>query len=155
MRAWRNVCRLIHEFRRLLIMSCLYMIREIVLVSKKQSKKGDHVMRYGFKLKIRPGTEEEYIIRHQNVHGELLQAFKEYGIKTYSIFMDGTTLFGYIEADDVTESMRRIGETKANVIWQQFMADIIINEEGSSGELKEVFYITSDEGDRHEITFDS
>lgn len=112
-------------------------------------------MRYGFKIKIRPGTEEEYMIRHQNVHEELLETFKEYGIKTYSIFMDGTTLFGYIEADDVTESMRRIGETKANVIWQQFMADIIINQEGSSGELKEVFYFTSKEGDRHEITFDS
>jgi L-rhamnose mutarotase len=97
-------------------------------------------MRHGFKITIRHGTEEEYVSRHQNVHEDLLQAFKEYGIKTYSIFMDGTTLFGYIEADDVEESMKRIGETTANTVWQQFMSNIIVSEEGKSGVLKEVFY---------------
>ncbi|QSO49267.1 L-rhamnose mutarotase [Alicyclobacillus mengziensis] len=31
--------------------------------------------------------------RHQAVYEELLAAFRQYGITTYSIFMDGTTLF--------------------------------------------------------------
>ncbi len=37
----------------------------------------ESVQRVGFVLKIRPGTEKEYRVRHQHVYPELLQAFHE------------------------------------------------------------------------------
>lgn len=102
--------------------------------------------RFGFKLKIRQGTAEEYKRRHQAVHGELLAAFEAYGITTYSIFIDGTTLFAYMEAPNVQEVLSKLGDTPANTRWQQFMSDILVqDEDGRTMEpLEEVFFFVPD-----------
>ena len=84
--------------------------------------------RFGFKLTIQPGAEEEYLLRHQTVYPELLQAFREVGIKTYSIFMDGLTLFAYMEVDDFETAMETLNKHPANIKWQKFMSDILIKD---------------------------
>ncbi|MCY0888283.1 MAG: L-rhamnose mutarotase [Alicyclobacillaceae bacterium] len=98
--------------------------------------------RIGFKLRIRPGTEAEYKERHKAVYPELLSAFEDYGIQSYSIFMDGTTLFGYIEADDPEAALRALDENLANRRWQQYMSDILLADERGVTlcPLEEVFY---------------
>lgn len=99
-------------------------------------------MRYGFRLRIREGNEEEYVKRHQAVYAELLQAFKDYGVETYSIFMDRTTLFAYIQVDNLQELMKALDENDANRRWQAFMSDMLIpNEDGvTMVPIPEVFY---------------
>lgn len=98
--------------------------------------------RGGFKLTIRPGTEAEYKERHQRVYQELLDEFQAYGITTYSIFMDGCTLFAYMEAADIERVFAQLAETPANMRWQAFMSDILVP--GENGEtmqpLEEVFF---------------
>lgn len=98
--------------------------------------------RYGFRLRIRPGFEEEYKKRHQEVYPELLQAFKDYGIQTYSIFMDGTTLFAYMETEDISAVMKALESNEANQKWQAFMSDMLIpDDEGvTMVPIDEVFY---------------
>ncbi|MDP9727475.1 L-rhamnose mutarotase [Alicyclobacillus sp. TC] len=98
--------------------------------------------RLGFKLQIRPGAEEEYKRRHQVVYPELIEAFQENGIQTYSIFMDGTTLFAYLEAEDIEQSMQAIERHPANIRWQKYMEDILIADmEGKTVHiLSEVFH---------------
>ncbi|MCY0880812.1 MAG: L-rhamnose mutarotase [Firmicutes bacterium] len=84
---------------------------------------------FSFKLQIREGSENEYVRRHQAVYPELLKAFGENGIKTYNIFMDGTTLYAYMEAKDIESALKAIQFHPANIQWQKFMSDILIADE--------------------------
>lgn len=101
--------------------------------------------RHSFKLRIREGSQEEYRKRHQMVYPELLQAFQEAGISTYSIYMDGTTLYAYMEVEEFDSAMKHLDSHPANLKWQEMMADILIpNAKGETMEpLPEVFHFES------------
>ena len=99
-------------------------------------------MRHAFKLNIRPGSEEEYEWRHRAVYPQLLQVFRDAGVRSYSIFREGTTLFAYMEMDDLEKTMRMINQAEVNTKWQLFMADILlpIEPEKRMVPLTEVFH---------------
>ena len=59
--------------------------------------------RVGFKMRLKPGNEVEYKRRHDEIWPELAALLHETGIRNYSIFRDGLTLFGYLEIDDVAK----------------------------------------------------
>ncbi|WP_051344234.1 L-rhamnose mutarotase [Alicyclobacillus herbarius] len=84
------------------------------------------IERRAFKLRIREGTQDEYVRRHKAVYEDLLQTFQDLGIKTYSIFMDGHTLYAYMEVADFDAVMKALDEDPANIRWQKYMADILI-----------------------------
>lgn len=48
--------------------------------------------RKAFKMKLKPGFEEEYKKRHDEIWPELKEALSEAGICDYSIFLDEETL---------------------------------------------------------------
>ena len=56
--------------------------------------------RVGFKMTLKPGNEVEYKKRHNEIWPELSDLLHETGIRNYSIWRDGLTLFGYLEIDD-------------------------------------------------------
>ncbi|RCW64248.1 L-rhamnose mutarotase [Saliterribacillus persicus] len=85
--------------------------------------------RYLFLMECEKGKEEEYIERHKAVHPELLEALKEVGITTYSIFMDGNQLYAYMEVDDYHRAMKKLENNPANRKWQAFMSDILSMDE--------------------------
>ncbi len=99
-------------------------------------------MRYAFKLRMKSGTEDEYVRRHRSVYPELLQVFQKAGVKTYSIFLDGTTLFAYMEMDNPEETLQIINEAEINAKWQDYMSDILvpIGEGQTTETLPEVFH---------------
>jgi L-rhamnose mutarotase len=103
------------------------------------------MQRVSFMLKIREEDQQEYIKRHQSVYPELLQAFKEVGIKTYSIFMEGGNLFAYMEVEDFAEAMKALHHHEANLRWQEFMSDLLIpHHEGETIKvISEVFHFES------------
>ena len=102
--------------------------------------------RIGFSLHIRPGSEQIYQKRRQQVYPELLAAFREVVIHTYSIFMQGTTLFAYMEIHDFGQAMPSHGTfgptPSQSKMAQAFMSDILVtDEEGQSMcPLPEVFH---------------
>ncbi|MCL6625497.1 L-rhamnose mutarotase [Alicyclobacillus shizuokensis] len=100
------------------------------------------MQRRAFKLRIREGTAEEYVRRHQAVHEDLLRVFESVGIKTYSIFMDGNILYAYMEAEDLDSAIKSIEEHPANIRWQKYMSDILIadHEGRTMVPLPEVFH---------------
>ena len=53
--------------------------------------------RYAWVLEVRPGYEKEYKRRHDEIWPEMLDALRSAGIRNYSIFRHGLTLFGYFE----------------------------------------------------------
>ena len=50
------------------------------------------MQRYAFKMKLKPGFEAEYKLRHDAIWPELSQALTAAGISDYSIFLDEETL---------------------------------------------------------------
>jgi L-rhamnose mutarotase len=49
------------------------------------------MLRYAFKMKLKPGVQAEYKRRHDEIWPELAQAIRAAGISDYSIFLDEET----------------------------------------------------------------
>ena len=97
--------------------------------------------RTAFVLQVRPDKIEEYVRAHQEVWPEMLDALRGAGIRNYTIFRDGSRMFGYFEADDLAEAGRRMAAQPVSTRWQDAMADLLeqrVPDEGPSP-LEEVF----------------
>jgi hypothetical protein len=60
---------------------------------------------YAWVAEVRPGYEEEYKRRHDEIWPEMVQVLKESGIRNYSIFRHGLTLFGCFETEDLDHAL--------------------------------------------------
>ena len=58
------------------------------------------MQRIGFTMRLKPGNEEEYRKRHDDIWPELVDLLRAKGLKNYSIFRSGLDLFGYVETDN-------------------------------------------------------
>jgi L-rhamnose mutarotase len=100
--------------------------------------------RMGFRMRIKPGTEDEYLRRHNEIWPEMLEALRTAGFRHYSIFRDGLTLFAYFESENVRETLARITVDPVNTRWAGMMSDILIAETDSTTNfvpaLPEMFY---------------
>ena len=87
----------------------------------------------GFKMKLFPGKEEEYIRRHNLLWPEMVDMIHRHGGKNYSIFLDRETLtlFGYIEIED-PQLWSQGADTAINRKWWDYMADIMETNEDNS-----------------------
>ncbi len=101
--------------------------------------------RNAFKMKLKPGYEEEYKKRHDEIWTELKKVLSEAGIHDYSIFLDEETLtlFAVQKLEDDFDG----SEVSSHPIvrkWWDYMADIMeTNPDNSPVEkpLKEVFHM--------------
>ncbi len=80
---------------------------------------------YAWVLEVRPGYEEEYVRRHDEIWPEMVEALREAGISNYSIFRHGLTLFGYFESDDIERTQGYLAESETNRRWSEWMAPIM------------------------------
>ena len=80
---------------------------------------------YAWVLEVRPGYEEEYARRHDEIWPEMLEALREAGISNYSIFRHGLTLFGYFETEDIGRTQSLLAESETNRRWSEWMAPIM------------------------------
>ena len=103
------------------------------------------MLRHTFIMHLKPGYEEEYKKRHDEIWLELETALKNAGISNYSISLHekSGTLFAYQELSD---SHTADDLPKKNIVkkWWAFMADIMETNPDNSPkvtELKEVFYL--------------
>ncbi len=103
------------------------------------------MQRIAFTMRIKPGTQEEYRRRHQQVWPELLADLKRAGCQNYSIFLRGTDLFAYLEVEDFPRYLEIMAASQASARWEAHMSDILIREtEPSTGfppVLEEVFHL--------------
>ena len=101
--------------------------------------------RIAFRMSVNKGSEAEYEKRHDPIWEELNETLLEYGVKTYSIFIDDRSgeLFAYAEVESL-EKWQAVADTGVCRKWWRFMGDIMpANEDCSpvSSELREVFHI--------------
>ena len=101
--------------------------------------------RIGFRMRLLPGAEAEYVRRHAAVWPELLADLTAAGASNYSIFLDGEDLFGYLEVGDFEAFRARMAQSDANDRWQPDMAALIDPltdpDTGFHRRMREVFHL--------------
>ncbi len=81
--------------------------------------------RYAWVAEVRPGYEEEYRRRHDEIWPEMVAALREAGVRNYSIFRHGLTLFGYFETDDLEQTQRYLANSEVNRRWGESMEPVM------------------------------
>ena len=103
------------------------------------------MQRCAFKMQLKPGFEEEYKKRHDEIWPELSAALTKAGISDYSIFLDEETLtlFGVQKVTD-DNTADDLPQTEIVKKWWAWMKDIMDSNPDNSPvqtPLKEVFHM--------------
>ena len=82
--------------------------------------------KYAWKAKLYDGKKEEYIKRHNEIWREMKDVLKSAGIRNYSIWLDGNTLFGYYECEKGVEYAAKI-QSESEIVkkWNEYMKDVM------------------------------
>ena len=101
--------------------------------------------RNAFKMKLKPGFEQEYKIRHDKIWPELSDELTKAGVYDYSIYLDEETLtlfaFQKLTSDSTAHELPQRAIVRK---WWDYMKDIMEyneNDEPVATELKEVFHM--------------
>ena len=83
-------------------------------------------MTVAFKMKLKPGFEEEYKKRHGAIWPELKKLLADSGISDYSIFLDNetNTLFA-VQTVSGDRGSQDLGKNPIVQKWWAYMADIM------------------------------
>lgn len=97
--------------------------------------------RSAFVLHVRPDRLDEYVEAHNDVWPEMLDALRGAGIRNYSIFLAGTDVFGYFEADDLEAAGRYLAGQEVCTRWQDAMAELLQDRvpEAGAAPLEQIF----------------
>ncbi len=93
--------------------------------NQTKTRKELAIAQYAWVLEVRPGYEEEYKRRHDEIWPEMVQTLREAGIRNYSIFRYGLTLFGYFETDDLEQTVEYLKNSEVNRRWNEWMDPIM------------------------------
>ena len=80
---------------------------------------------FAWVLEVRPGYEDEYKKRHEEIWPEMVDMLRNAGVRNYSIFRHGLTLFGYFETDDLEQTIAAINTSDVNRRWCEYMTPIM------------------------------
>jgi L-rhamnose mutarotase len=97
--------------------------------------------RYAFTFELRPEAVEEYELRHASLPEELVAITRDTGIRNYSIFLRGTTVFGYLEADDPDAAIAAGAERPVVIAWQKAMAELRTDPGEVAPSMREILHL--------------
>lgn len=80
---------------------------------------------YAWVLGVRPGYEDEYKKRHEEIWPEMLGTLRTAGIRNYNIFRHGLTLFGCFETKDLDAAIAHLKNCPINARWGEMMGPIM------------------------------
>ena len=85
--------------------------------------------KYAWKAKILDGKIEEYKRRHREIWPEMVEVLKAAGIRNYSIWLVGNTVFGYYECENGKEYAAKVQKESPVVDrWNEYMNDVMVME---------------------------
>lgn len=100
--------------------------------------------RFAWKARVHPGKLDEYVRRHDEIWPEMRAALNEAGIRNYTIWNTGDTLFGYYECNSVEEAAFVQAHSPVVAKWNVYMKDVMEMEmdpaTGTAVLLRQVFY---------------
>ena len=65
------------------------------------------IQQFAWVLEVRPGYEDEYKKRHEEIWPEMVDMLQNAGVRNYSIFRHGLTLFGYLKQTTWSKQLQR------------------------------------------------
>jgi len=103
------------------------------------------MLRNAFIMKLKPGFEEEYKRRHDEIWPELSEELSRAGVSDYSIFLDEASLTLFA-VQKLTDDNRADGLPETDIVkkWWEYMADIMDTNPDNSPvciPLREVFHM--------------
>ena len=101
------------------------MLEDYPVSNQTKTRKEPAIAQYAWVLEVRPGYEEEYKRRHDEIWPEMMQTLRDAGIRNYSIFRYGLTLFGYFETDDLEQTVEYLRNSEVNRRWSEWMDPIM------------------------------
>ncbi|MDD3411335.1 MAG: L-rhamnose mutarotase [Eubacteriales bacterium] len=82
--------------------------------------------RVAWQGKIKPGKKAEYKRRHDEIWPEMKALLKEAGIRNYTIWAQGDTLFGYYECEKGAALAQAVQAASPVVDrWNEYMSDVL------------------------------
>ena len=99
--------------------------------------------RVAFVMQLEAGNEELYKQKHDEIWPELVETLHGFGIRNYSIFRRGLTLFAYLECDDPTVLAGQRDNPVVQRWWRMMRPLMVYNPDGTpwSESLEEVFHL--------------
>jgi L-rhamnose mutarotase len=79
---------------------------------------------------LKAGKEQAYRDAHSRVWPELIEAARSAGLRNHSVFVIGSTVFGYAEAEDLNATMKRLDSLDVTRRWNDAMAEFMEDVEG-------------------------
>lgn len=67
----------------------------------------------------------EYLRRHDEIWPEMLAALRQAGIRNYSIYRQGTTLFAYLECENFERMAATLRDDPVNRRWAEYMRPLM------------------------------
>ena len=85
--------------------------------------------KYAWQARVLEDKIEEYKRRHREIWPEMVTVLNEAGIRNYSIWLVGNTVFGYYECEYGAEYAARIQKESPIVDkWNEYMQDVMLME---------------------------
>ncbi len=85
--------------------------------------------RYAWRAKVLDGKLDEYIRRHDEIWPDMLKVLKDAGIRNYTIWNNGSDLFGYYECEKGMEYAAKVQASSPVVDkWNEYMKDVMAME---------------------------
>jgi L-rhamnose mutarotase len=92
---------------------------------------------------LKPGNEAIYRQKHAEIWPEMVSSLHQVGIRNYSIFVHGLTLFAYYETDDPAGTDRQRDDPVVQRWWKMMKPYMEYNADGTpwSEPIDEVFHL--------------
>lgn len=103
------------------------------------------MIRACFVLEIRNGAEEAYDRLHAEMADDVREAIRDAGLRNYSLFRSGTTVVGYVKAEqDFATSMAILEESSRFQSWAKGLGEVFTETRKGMArltELEEIWHV--------------
>ena len=94
-------------------------------------------------MQLKPGNEAVYRQKHDEIWPEMVATLRGLGIRNYSIYLRGLTLFAYYETDDPSRVAEQAHDPVVQRWWKMMEPYMDYNLDGTpwSEPIEEVFHL--------------
>jgi L-rhamnose mutarotase len=109
---------------------------------ERAERPADEVRREAWVMWLKPGSEQIYKQKHDEIWPEMVEQMRSRGIRNYSIYRHGLTLFAYLERDETASSPDEPDPLMWRW-WKMMEPYMECNSDGSPhrGEVQEMFHL--------------
>ena len=96
-----------------------------------------------FVMELKAGHEAIYRQKHDEIWPEMVETLHRFGIRNYSIFRRGLTLFAYLECDDPARLLTQGDDAVVQRWWKMMEPLMVYSADGTpwTERLEEVFHL--------------